>query len=85
MAFSIPAYTQVPAGGYSVKYTASIQKTANANANRLSYFPDLTTKYPIDSTGLSVGAISLKFIKFTMVEGVSPTANFDVYTDDLRD
>lgn len=85
LSFSIPTYTQVPACAYSVGYIATIKKTANANANRVSYFPDLTTTYPITATGLIIGAQALKFITFTMVAGVSPTADFKVYTDDLRD
>ena len=37
---SIPAYTQVPDCQYSVSYTSTIKKTADANANRPSLFPD---------------------------------------------
>ena len=37
---SMPTYTQVPACQYSVSYTSKIQKTADANVNRLSLFPD---------------------------------------------
>ena len=37
---SIPTYTQVPACQYSVSYTSTIKKTADANANRPSLFPD---------------------------------------------
>ena len=80
LTISIPAYTQSPNCARPVSYTSKIKKTANANANRPSYFPDTTSQFSISSTGVTTTSYSLKFIKYN-----SLTESFSVYTDDLND
>ena len=56
-----------------------MQKTSNANSNRVSYFPDFTSKYYIYSSYVATSPI-LYFITYS-----SYYERFNVYTDDLRD
>jgi len=54
--------------------------TAAANANRVPYFPNFVSTYPVYSTGVYISSAARYFYFLKHSSGV-----FTVFTDDLRD